>query len=183
MWLGIADHLGWAVAVTGHPDGRVVDRRRIELVGPGVEPMPVHHGIEDLDDEAAAALLAEVRASAERATAAALEQLAALGPITAIALRHTPPDFPTDLATLRRAPWEARADAVMYRAVLAAAATGRGWTVHHYDARSVEAEVDAALLRAPRHQLGPPWAKDHRVALAAIVTGARRASPGSGGVA
>jgi hypothetical protein len=30
--LGIADHLGWAIAVTSSADYEVVDRRRIELV-------------------------------------------------------------------------------------------------------------------------------------------------------
>jgi hypothetical protein len=30
MRLGIADHLGWAVAVTASSDHEVVDRRRIE---------------------------------------------------------------------------------------------------------------------------------------------------------
>ena len=34
--LGIADHLGWAVAVTASPDHEVVDRRRIELIEPGI---------------------------------------------------------------------------------------------------------------------------------------------------
>lgn len=168
MRVGIADHLGWAVAVTARPDGTVVDRRRIELVEPGVPCMPVHHGIEALDDDAAAALLAEVRASAVRATAAALGDLPA--GVDGICLRHSPEDFPTDLATLRRSPWEARADAVMYRAVLADVAADRGWTVHRYDAKGVEAGVAAAVLHAPKATLGPPWTKDHRVALAAVVT-------------
>lgn len=165
--VGIADHLGWAVAVTARTDGTVVDRRRIELVEPDVAPMPVHHGIEELDDDAASALLAAVRASAVRATAAALDDLP--GGIDGLCLRHSPPDFPTDLATLRRSPWEARADAVMYRAVLADAAAARGWTVHRYDARTVEAGVGADRLAAPRATLGPPWTKDHRVALAAVI--------------
>ena len=32
MRIGIAHHLGWAVAVTAATDHRVVDRRRIELI-------------------------------------------------------------------------------------------------------------------------------------------------------
>ena len=54
MRLGIAHHFGWAVAVTTTDDHDVVDRRRLELVEPGVPADPVHHGIEGLDDEAAA---------------------------------------------------------------------------------------------------------------------------------
>jgi hypothetical protein len=42
MRLGIADHLGWAVAVTASADHEVVDRRRIELVEPGISAAPIH---------------------------------------------------------------------------------------------------------------------------------------------
>lgn len=176
--MGIADHLGWAVAVTATDDHRVVDRRRIELVEPGTNPMPVHHGIEDLDDAAATALLAEARASAERATAAALDALATdlPAPVASISLREWPAEVPTDLAVLRRAPWEARADAVVYRQVLAGAARARGWEVHTYLAKEVidlavsrMGERSEAVLHGPRAELGPPWTKDHRMALAATV--------------
>jgi hypothetical protein len=43
MRLGIADHFGWAIAVTAFDDHKVVDRRRIELVEPGITPAPIHH--------------------------------------------------------------------------------------------------------------------------------------------
>jgi len=78
--LGIAHHFGWAVAVTATDDHEVADRRRLELVEPGVPADPVHHGIEGLDDEAAAELVAAVRASAVRATSVSLDQLAATLP-------------------------------------------------------------------------------------------------------
>lgn len=176
--LGIADHLGWAVAVTATPDGRVVDRRRIELVEPDMPVMPIHHGIERLDDAAAAALVAEVRASALRATSAALDALVTdlFAPIESISLRALPADFPTDITLLRRPPYEARADAVMYREVLVDAADARGWHVHFYDAKAVERQAAdvlggaaAAVLHGPRSTLGPPWTKDHRFALAAAI--------------
>jgi len=176
--LGVADHLGWAVAVTAAPDGRVVDRRRLELVEPGEPKMPIHHGIEGLDDAAAAALVARVHASAGRATSAALDALMAdlPAPIESISLRALPAEFPTDIAVLRRPPYEARADAVMYRQVLAGAAEARGWQVGFYDAKAVERQAadvlgDAAagVLHGPRSTLGPPWTEDHRVALAATI--------------
>ena len=84
MRLGIAHHLGWAVAVTATERHEVVDRRRIELVGPGLPPAPVHHeGGQhqmhrhgpQLDDDALAALVAEVRASARRAASAELDDV------------------------------------------------------------------------------------------------------------
>jgi hypothetical protein len=176
--VGIAHHLGWAVAVTASDDHRVVDRRRIELVEDGVPTMPVHHEIDALDDAAAAALVADVRASAQRATAAALDALAAAvpAPIVSMSLRAWPDDFPTDISTQRRVPYEARADSVMYRQVLADLARERGWTVHLFEAKTVEVEAAArlgdrgeAVLQGPRAELGPPWGKDHRLALAATV--------------
>jgi hypothetical protein len=192
--VGIADHLGWAVAVTASREHRVVDRRRLELVEPGVTCMPIHADSKRLDLAATAALLADVRASVERATAASLDQLAAAlaAPVTSLSLRTWPDDFPTDLEVLVRVPWEARADAVMYRQSLAAQAAARGWTVCRYEAKHVLDEAaarlgarTAAVLDGPRATLGPPWTKDHRVALAAAVIAASPdpTPPGSSGSA
>jgi hypothetical protein len=176
--IGIADHLGWAVSVTATTDHQVLDRRRIELVEAGVPPMPVHHGVEDLADDAARELVARVRSSALRATTAALAELADAvpAPETTIWLRTWPVDFPVEMEVLRRSPWEARADAVMYRQVLAEVAAARGWAVRTYEAKGVEERAAALLgeqadevLRGPRRHLGAPWAKDHRVALAATI--------------
>ena len=180
MRLGVAHHFGWAVAVTATADHRVVDRRRLDLIEPGMAAAPIHHEGKDLDDEAAAALVGDVRASAARATAASLDgivvALGALGSIASMSLRRWPPDFPTDITVQRRVPYESRADSVMYLEVLADAARSRGWTVHHYDPTSVETEAAAILggradevLHGPRAALGPPWTKDHRMALAATV--------------
>ncbi|HVJ97240.1 MAG TPA: hypothetical protein VNC41_10465 [Acidimicrobiia bacterium] len=176
MHLGIADHFGWAVAVTASGIG-VVDRRRIELVEPGVTPAPIHYDSAKLTVAQTSALVKKVRASVARATNAAFDEIQAAvsAPIVSISLRDIPPDFPTDIATQRQSPWEARADAVMYRQILADVALGRGWRVHFYDAKRVEAQAAEMLgsdeaLKRPRSELGPPWAKDHRVALAACLT-------------
>jgi hypothetical protein len=167
--LGIADHLGWAVAVTANADHEVVDRRRIELVEAGMTPAPIHY-----ESRPTAALVAQVRASVVRASSAALDALPE--PIESISLRAWPLDFPDDIAILRRAPYEARADAIMYRQVLAELAHEREWDVHVYDAKAVERQASALLgerahdvLHGPRAALGPPWTKDHRVALAATI--------------
>ena len=121
MRVGIAHHFGWAVAVTASADYKVVDRRRIELIEPGVATAPIHHEGKPLDDADTAALVAEVRASAVRATSASLDELAAAmpEPIVSMSLRAWPVDFPDDIAVQRRVPYEARADSVMYRQVLA----------------------------------------------------------------
>jgi hypothetical protein len=174
--LGIADHLGWAVAVTASADHQVVDRRRIELVEPGITPAPIHYESRNLDVAGTAALVATVRASVTRAATAALDDLAVAlaGPVRSMSLRTWPPDFPDDVTVQRRSPYEARADAVMYRQILAGLAAARGWRVHLYDANGIEARATAlladraeAILHGPRTTLGPPWTKDHRTALAA----------------
>jgi hypothetical protein len=176
--LGIAHHLGWAVAVAASADHRVVDRRRIELIEPGMAAAPIHHEGKPLDDAATAALVAQVRASVVRATSASLDQLVSAlpEPIVSMSLRAWPLDFPEDIVVQRRAPYESRADSVMYRQVLAELARARGWDVHVYDAKDVEARAVSKLaeradevLFGPRATMGPPWAKDHRMALAATI--------------
>jgi hypothetical protein len=180
MRIGIFDHFGWAVAVTASADHEVVDRRRVELIEQGVTPAPIHYDSKRLDVAATAALVANVRASVARATQAALDEiaLAVREPIVSISLRRWPLDFPDDIAIQMRAPYEARADAVMYRHVLAGLARAHDWHVKLYDAKDV---VDRAIdmlgeraddgLNGPRSRLGPPWTKDHRVALAATIVG------------
>lgn len=185
MHVGIADHLGWAIAVTASDDHAVVDRRRIELVEPGLSEAPIHYESRRLDVAATAALVAEVRASVVRATSAALDELASAlpGPVRSISLRTWPLEFPDDIAVQRRAPYEARADAIMYRQELSELAYARGWEVNVYDARAVLDQVVTVLaeradevLNGPRATIGPPWTKDHRVALAAAILAGRAAA-------
>ena len=96
-----------------------------------------------------------------------------------MSLRAWPADFPADIAVQRRAPYESRADSVMYCQVLAELAGKRGWTVRFYDAKDVERAAARILgeradevLHGPRTTLGPPWSKDHRMALAATIVAA-----------
>ena len=187
MHVGVAHHLGWAVAVTASAAHEVLDRRRIELIEPGLPAAPIHHEggahamhrtAKALDDDALAALVAEVRSSVVRASAMAFDELASAvrGPILSLSLRARPADFPRDIASLRRVPYESRADSVMYLQVLAELAEARGWAVHSYNGKTVEAEAARILgeradevLHGPRAVLGPPWSKDHRMALAATI--------------
>jgi hypothetical protein len=187
MRLGVAHHLGWAVAVTATSAHEVADRRRFELIEPGLPAAPVHHvggpyamhqRAAPLDDGELASLVTSVRASVVRVAAASLDKLASAlpEPIVSISVAGWPADFPEDVAVQRRVPYESRADSVMYRRTLADAARARGWAVHCYDAKTVEAEAAHILgarahqvLHGPRLALGPPWSKDHRIALAAIV--------------
>jgi hypothetical protein len=176
--VGIADHFGWAVAVSSSDAFDVLDRRRIALVEPDVTDAPIHYESKHLDVAATTELVAEWRASVQRATARALDELADAvpTPIESVSLRALPSTFPDDVETMMRTPYEARADAVMYRQILVELVEQRGWTVHFYEAKSVLAQAAAVLgdrtddvIDGPRARLGAPWTKDHRVALAATV--------------
>ncbi len=183
MRVGVAHHFGWGVAVTAADDYRVVDRRRVALIEPHVPSAPIHHHDHSLDDDELAVLVAKVRASVVRATSASLAELAAavVAPIVSLSLRDWPSDFPSDIHTQRRSPYESRADSVMYREVLAECACARGWQVVRFDAKNVEqlatallGERAADILHGPRATLGPPWTKDHRMALAATILASER---------
>jgi len=187
MRVGVAHHFGWAVVVTATADHEVVDRRRIELIEPGLPAAPIHHvggphemhrPEQPIDDDALAALVDEVRASVMRAATAAFDELAAAlsGPIAVLSVRTWPDDFPEHVAVQRVVPYESRADSVMYCKLLAEAGEARGWDIHRYDARQVEADAARILgaraddvLHGPRKRLGAPWSKDHRTALAATI--------------
>ena len=162
MRLGVADHLGWAIAVTASADHEVVDRRRIQLIEPGISAAPIHYESRRLDVAATAALVAEVRASVVRTTSAALDEIATAlpAPVLSISLRAWPLDFPDDIAVQRRAPFEARADAIMYRQELAELAHARDWAVHRYDAKAVVRQAVSMLAdRADEvlQDLGQRW--------------------------
>jgi hypothetical protein len=138
----------------------------------------MHRRTPPLDDDALLALVTKVRASVVRAASAELAKLSAAlpEPIVSISLRAWPVDFPEDISIQRRVPYESRADSVMYRQVLAQLGRDRGWAVHLYIAGDVEAEAVRLLgpradeiLNGSRSVLGPPWTKDHRMALAATM--------------
>jgi hypothetical protein len=182
MRVGIADHFGWAVAVTASADHEVVDRRRMELIEPGMPTAPIEHESQQLGLSAAVSLVAEVRVSVARASRAALDELsrALPAPVVSISLRAWPPDFPEDIDVQRRPPYQSRADAIMYRQELSEVAHERGWQVDLYDAKAVLGQAATILagraemiLESPRVTLGPPWTRDHRVALAAAIVAGR----------
>jgi len=73
LLVGIYDHLGWAIAVTASSEHDVVDRRRIDLLEPGMPNMPIHHPEHGLSPDEITALVTRVRASAELATTASFD--------------------------------------------------------------------------------------------------------------
>ncbi len=187
--IGISDHGGWAVLVTAAGDGTLVDRRRVELVDEDLPKIPHHSEGQRLPINDAVALVKRVQASAERHAKLSLDAVATAVAgrvsIRGIALRQCPLLPPTIAERIKDYRAQNNADWVMYRKALAAAAEARGWSVHWYDAKKV---LDAAseALRGTRsigdlethflqlrNSIGPPWGKDHKVAMAAAIVAAR----------
>jgi hypothetical protein len=179
---GVFDHTGWAVVVCV-ANGAVSDRRRIELIEPGLPRMPHHGPGQRLPIDEAVALVERVRVSAELCAGRALDELPA--EVGAITIRKRPA-LPTTVAGRITSYWaQTRADTVMYRDALAAAAQARGWPVHEYDTRTVLARAAEVLgigdMSEHLAEVGkakrPPWTKDHRLATAAaLASAATRAS-------
>ena len=180
--VGAADHCGWAVLVTAARDGVLLDRRRVALLDDALPKLPHHHECQELPLQEAVDLIGRVRASAERHAHECLDALAGAvsKEINGIAIRSCPslPETIAERITNYRA--QNVADTVMYRHALANAAVARGWFVHWYDVKRVFTEATSALGRGTIDDLlektgaavGPPWQKDHRVALAAAIAAA-----------
>ena len=176
--IGVSDHGGWAVLVTVAGDGTLLDRRRVELVDEDLPKIP-----HQLPLDEAVALVERVRVSAERHAKLSLDAVAMTVPgrIVGVALRQCPELPPTIAERIKDYRAQNVADWVMYRKALAAAAEARGWVLHWYDAKKVcdaatEAlrieDLDAHFLQL-RRSIGPPWGKDHKVAMAAAIIAAR----------
>ena len=145
----------------------MVDRRRIELIEPGLSPAPIHYESGRLDVAETAALVAKVRASVARAASAALDELAGAlpAPVVSISLRSWPLDFPDDIAIQRRVPYEARADAIMYRQELwssrtPVAGTSTCMTRGQWRARRRESWASGPTTPCTDHE--PRWARPGR---------------------
>jgi hypothetical protein len=185
--VGVWDHWGWAVLVTVKPDGVVVDRRRVTLIGDGLPPFPHHQEGQTLPREAGVALVKRVRTSVQRCARAVIDTLAGEVsiPIRGTAIRRCP-ELPSTIAE-RITNYRAHnvADSVMYRQALADAASDRGWFVSWYDTKLVFGEAARALgrnsisdlLRDTGKSLGPPWQKDHQFAMAAALAAAGENRP------
>ena len=176
---GIYDHAGWAIVVCVAGD-RLLDKRRIELIEPGLPSLPHHHPCQHLPIDEAVALVARVRASAEGCAARGLDALPK--GIGAISIRKRPKLPPTVAERIRSYYAQTRADGVMFRDALESAALARGWRVHEYEAKTVLAEAAVALrleqdidewMREVGRNAGRPWTGDHRLAMAAAIVAAR----------
>ncbi len=179
--IGVSDHGGWAVFVTVAGDGTLLDRRRVELVGEGLPKIPHHSEGQGLPLDEAVELVERVRVSAEKHAVLALDAVTTAVPrILGVALRKCQPLPPTIAERIKDYRAQNVADWVMYRKALASAAEARGWPVHWYDPKSIletarqalrVEDLDAHFLKV-RKTVGPPWNKDHKLAMAAAIVAA-----------
>ena len=190
--VGVAEHASSAVLVTVAPDGQLLDRRRVELIDPGLPAHPHHHEgswavgryldspwARPISLADAVLLVERVRASAARGARESLEVLAATVavPIARIALRVCPVLPPTTEERIADNRAQTVADSVMYREALANAAAARGWFVLGYDRERVFRDAATALggadidafLHAMGRSIGPPWQAKHKLAAAAAI--------------
>jgi len=187
--VGVAEHGNSAVLVTLASDGRLLDRRRIDLTR-DLPTHPYHHEgswaigryanspwARAISLPEAVALVERVREAALRGAREGLETLAAAVPlpIAHIAIRVCPELPPTTEERIADSRAANVADSVMYRQALATAAAARGWSVHWYDRERVFSDAAAAsgvktvdgILQAMGRSAGPPWQAIHKLAAAA----------------
>jgi FAD/FMN-containing dehydrogenase len=186
--VGVADHNGWAALVCvsakdGSPE--VVDRRRVELIEPGLPKQPYEHETVGMNAAEAERLVQEVRDSAvhcaERALSRLRSGLGTTGEIVSIALRTAPlPRLPGRVADVH-ASWHVtvRADAMLYHDALCTSAAALGINVDTFargEERALAAEATATtaerldrFLSGLRASLGPPWQQDHQAAAARAI--------------
>ena len=185
--IGVADHSGWAICVTvaanrGVPV--VVDRRRIELIEPGVPSQPYHHETVGMPLADAEPLVAGVRESVMRTTLERLQELREeLASYTIVGMTLRTPPLPSAPVTVAEAHASysvmCRADGMMYHEALSQAAQHLKIDVelHHRgseltraaDRFGVSIKELEHFLQAAGKNLGPPWQKEHRLAAAAAL--------------
>ena len=190
--VGVAEQGNGAVLVTLAGDGKLLDRRHIELTERGTPTHPHHHEgswamgryldspwARPISLPDAVALVEQVGEAAARGARASLEALsnAISVPIARIALRVCPPLPPTIEQRIADHRAQTVADSVMYREALARAAEARGWSVHWYEresvfdaaARALKGADIEAFLQALGRSVGPPWQAKHKLAAAAAL--------------
>jgi hypothetical protein len=183
---GISDHIGWAETVTLSVRGGtpvILDRRRLELIGPGLASAPYHHECLELPPKEAARLVGQTRASVVERCRRAVDGLRSSLGAEAVVIRKSPYDaIPDSLSeVLASRALTCAADGMLYREELAFQAAALGLAVHRFPRKSdplaeaattlgVPTSTVAALLSGFGKAVGAPWRKEHKdVAAAALL--------------
>lgn len=192
--VGIEDHYAWANLVSVSDDGadaQLLDRRRVELLDPGLPSSPYHGDTIGMARHDAERVVDDVRRSAARRAASALETLIAdlsTASCRGVAIRTAPlTRLPDSVAEAHADAWiRNRADGMIYHQALTDAARALGLEVFVFDRTTVLARAAAARgttaaeLEQQLQQLGkrhgPPWRKGHVVASAGALVALSAAS-------
>ncbi len=163
----------------------MVDRRRAQLIEPGLPSQPYEHDTLGLDARGAQELVNEVHESAVHCAERELARLRSecKSEIVAIAMREALlPELPKSVAAAHASSHVmVRADPMIYHDALCRAAATLGITVESIP-RGKELQRAANILGTTaehldqwltdlRKSLGPPWQKDHRDATARAIAG------------
>ena len=187
--VGVWEHHGWAVFVTigvevGEP--LILDRRRIELLSPGLPGQPYHHETMTMLAAEGQALVDQVRADSIAQAKSGIEKLfddldLNTWRLETLTLRE--PAFPalpakvSDVHANQRALYSA--DGMIYHDALVAAAKERQMEVvlfHKNDVLKIccdrldcgADELEEILLQFGK-DVGSPWQKEHQMAAAAAI--------------
>jgi hypothetical protein len=182
---GISDHIGWAELVTLAVRDRafvILDRRRAELIEPGLPSAPYHHEGLALPLDEAAVVIRKTRGSVAEHCRRVLDDLKSSLGIDAIAIQESPYErLPESLSRLLSSrPVTCAADGMLYREALASQASAAGLVVHRFPRKSdriaaasralgCSAADVAALLSSFKASVGAPWRKEHMHAAAAAL--------------
>jgi len=189
--IGLRAHTGWAaLVVIGRAPSALIDRRRLELLPPGV-PDQLYHAAAERELEAAAELVAKTVAAVDAFVERALrkvvdEQRARARKIVACGMIGTPRESPPLSAILASHARVHAAEGDLFRNALAAAAQAAGIpliAVSEKDAASETAHalhITSASLERRITEIGqlagPPWRADQKLAsMAAMLASARTA--------
>ena len=187
--IGLRAHTGWAaLVVIGRAPSALLDRRRFELLPPGV-PDQLFHTAAERELVAAAELVAQTVAAvdsfAERALRTILDEQRARGrTIVACGMIGTPHESPALSAILASHARIHAAEGDLFRKTLAAAAHAAGVSLVAVPEKEVASETAHALHITPAslerrlaeigHLAGPPWRADQKLAsMAAMLALAR----------
>lgn len=169
--IGFVCHTGWAVAVAVGEGPRLLDRRRIELIGGGERF--VYHASQELPLAIAERKVSAVRARSERAAIGAIAELVARlneagHTPRGCAVVGTPRPPQNELETILKSHALIHsAEGDLYRVAIAAGAAASSLTVTAVAARELDA--GAAELQELGRGAGPPWGKDQKLAALAAL--------------
>ena len=182
---GISDHLGWAELVTVAIEDStpvILDRRRVELIEPGLPSAPYHHEGLVLPLDEAESVIFKTRESVLAHCRSALSELKSSFHVEAIAIQESPYEELPESVSRVLASWQmtCAADGMLYRETLVSQASALGLAVHRTPRNLDPIAAASRALGCPASEItrildgfgksvGAPWRKEHKLVAAAAL--------------